>query len=110
MTAEEAYEEESGRQLIDTLFGQLDERESTILRMRMGLHEDQGVCTLEQAGRMLNLTRERVRQLEKQAKTKLQDICQQDGFGSTLLAELEAMAANPSKPTKRISRGLRKHS
>jgi RNA polymerase primary sigma factor len=49
---------------------QLDQRELAVIRMRYGL-DDQGPKTLREIGETLGLTRERVRQLEKQAREKL---------------------------------------
>lgn len=50
----------------------LDERERHIIRNRFGLlgGEEQ---TLEEIGKTLNLSRERVRQLEREAKDKLRE-------------------------------------
>jgi RNA polymerase sigma factor (sigma-70 family) len=48
----------------------LDERESLIIRNRFGLLGGNEL-TLEEIGRSLNLSRERVRQLEREAKNKL---------------------------------------
>lgn len=48
----------------------LDERERHIIRNRFGLNGG-GELTLEEIGRSLNLSRERVRQLEREAKVKL---------------------------------------
>ena len=48
----------------------LDERERHIIRNRFGLTGG-GELTLEEIGRSLNLSRERVRQLEREAKAKL---------------------------------------
>ncbi len=57
---------------IDKLFRLLDERERRILALRFGL--DRGEPrTLEEVGRHLNLTRERIRQLEARAISKLRD-------------------------------------
>lgn len=50
--------------------GDLDDREATVIRMRFGL-EPYGPMTLREIGENLNLTRERVRQLENQAIQKL---------------------------------------
>ena len=49
---------------------ELDEREATVVRMRFGL-EPYSPMTLREVGENLNLTRERVRQLENQALLKL---------------------------------------
>ena len=48
----------------------LDERERHIILNRFGLNGG-GELTLEEIGRSLNLSRERVRQLEREAKAKL---------------------------------------
>jgi RNA polymerase primary sigma factor len=50
----------------------LSQRERNILRLRYGL-EGETAHTLEQIGRRLSLTRERVRQLESEALKKLRD-------------------------------------
>src|SRR3989344_4497293 len=51
--------------------GKLPEREKQVLSGRYGL-EDGKTLTLEQIGQKLNLTRERIRQIEKDALKKLQ--------------------------------------
>jgi RNA polymerase primary sigma factor len=50
----------------------LDPREATVLRMRFGL-DDMTPRTLKEIGEQLNLTRERVRQIETEALGKLAD-------------------------------------
>jgi RNA polymerase primary sigma factor len=50
----------------------LDERERHIIRNRFGLLGG-GELTLEEIGKTLNLSRERVRQLEREAKDKLKE-------------------------------------
>jgi len=55
---------------IDKLLRPLDEREREVLRLRYGL--DRGDArTLDEVGEMINLTRERIRQIEKGALSKL---------------------------------------
>jgi RNA polymerase sigma factor (sigma-70 family) len=55
---------------IEKLLSPLDEREREILRLRYGL--DRGdPRTLEEVGDVLHLTRERIRQIERQALSKL---------------------------------------
>ena len=50
----------------------IDEREATILRLRYGLGPDGGEpMTLKEIGKVIGLTRERVRQLEREALQKL---------------------------------------
>ncbi|NLW49376.1 MAG: RNA polymerase sigma factor RpoD/SigA [Candidatus Brocadiaceae bacterium] len=50
----------------------IDEREARILSLRFGLGED-GPLTLRAAGRRMGLSRERVRQIEKEALGKLKE-------------------------------------
>jgi RNA polymerase sigma factor, sigma-70 family len=52
------------------LLGNLSEREREILRLRYGFG-DQGEQTLEEVGKKFTLTRERIRQIEKEALDKL---------------------------------------
>ncbi|MBB73952.1 MAG: RNA polymerase subunit sigma [Planctomycetaceae bacterium] len=52
------------------LLAELDERESTVLKMRFGL-ANQETHTLKEIGEELGLTRERVRQIETEALAKL---------------------------------------
>lgn len=54
---------------IEKLLGGLDARGEKVLRLRFGF--DGPPMTLEQIGGVLGLTRERIRQLEKEAKRKL---------------------------------------
>ena len=49
----------------------LPDREANILRMRYGLNDETRIFTLEEVGRTINVTRERVRQLETQALNRL---------------------------------------
>jgi len=56
---------------IDQILGQLNEREQAVVRMRFGLLGDRSDRTLEEIGNELNVTRERVRQIESSAIKKL---------------------------------------
>ena len=56
---------------IDEVLDQLNEREEAVVRMRFGLLEDASDRTLEEIGKELNVTRERVRQIESSAIKKL---------------------------------------
>ena len=56
---------------IDQILGQLNEREQAVVRMRFGLLGDRSDRTLEEIGNNLNVTRERVRQIESSAIKKL---------------------------------------
>ncbi|HWP46255.1 MAG TPA: RNA polymerase sigma factor RpoD/SigA [Candidatus Limnocylindrales bacterium] len=55
---------------LDKLLNEMNPREALILRLRYGIGEE-GPMTLEQIGKRLNLSRERIRQIEQQAKAKL---------------------------------------
>jgi RNA polymerase sigma factor (sigma-70 family) len=57
-----------------TLLDNLDERERQVIDMRFGLSNDQPL-TLDEVGRQFNLTRERIRQIEAKALTKLRHPC-----------------------------------
>ncbi|KPK76150.1 MAG: RNA polymerase subunit sigma [Phycisphaerae bacterium SM23_30] len=64
-------------QTIKRLLDEIDEREAEVLRLRFGL--DQGEpLTLKEIGKLVGLTRERVRQIEKEALAKLNQILTAD--------------------------------
>ena len=56
---------------IDQILAQLNEREQAVVRMRFGLMDDASDRTLEEIGKELSVTRERVRQIESSAIKKL---------------------------------------
>ena len=79
---DELVAEEQLRHGVEACLGHLTEREALIVRLRYGLdtHEPH---SLQEIGDRLSISRERVRQLEKQAFTKLRRLQQ-----SAVLAEL----------------------
>ena len=62
--------EETARRQLENVLEALDEREFKIIRLYFGL-EGAEALTLEQIGGLMNLTRERVRQLKERALSKL---------------------------------------
>jgi len=58
------------QQQVRDILGELDEKEATVLKLRFGLDDDRPL-TLQEIGDRLNLTRERIRQIEKAAMGKL---------------------------------------
>lgn len=69
---EEMLLDDSETQQVVGLLDKLDERESTILRLRFGL-DGRDPMTLKQIGGEIKLTRERVRQIEQEAIRKIQE-------------------------------------
>jgi RNA polymerase primary sigma factor len=67
---------------VSVMFGRLNGREQQVLTSRYGL-EGASVQTLAQLGRVLGLTRERVRQIELQAHKKLRKLVLDELYGST---------------------------
>ena len=59
---------------LDSLLGYLNDREREILSLRFGLNDTEPL-TLDEVGRRYNVTRERIRQIEAKALTKLRHPC-----------------------------------
>ena len=59
---------------LDELLGVIEERDAQILRLRYGLGEGAEPMTLKEIGKIVGLTRERVRQIERDALRKLYDV------------------------------------
>jgi RNA polymerase primary sigma factor len=68
--------QESLSKKVDQMLEDLSEREATILKMRFGFSGE--VKTLEEIGREIGLSRERVRQIEKRAKERLKSKLQNE--------------------------------
>jgi RNA polymerase sigma factor (sigma-70 family) len=69
---------------MDGLLSCLDERQQTILRLHFGMED--GTChSLEQIGKRIGISKERVRQVEKQAIEKLQKLGESLGLEDFLV-------------------------
>lgn len=70
-TALDQIMKEDLRAQIFQVLDELNDRERAVVRMRFGLLDDESDRTLEEIGKELNVTRERVRQIESSAIKKL---------------------------------------
>jgi RNA polymerase primary sigma factor len=68
--ADSAFE----RERLHNALAQLDERERKVLELRFGLGETEEATSLEQIGRELGFTRERIRQIETEALNRLHSL------------------------------------
>ena len=73
-------------ELVQEVLASLDQRESRILAMRFGL-DDGRPKTLEQTGKRLGVTRERIRQIQEEALEKMRVKIEKREEPSAMLAE-----------------------
>lgn len=78
----------------------VDARESEILRMRYGIGTDRPM-TLSEIGEKINLTRERVRQIENEALRKLQQLMGTNDDGKAIAVPLSAAAGKPKRARRK---------
>ena len=64
------------RERLHNALAQLDERERKVLELRFGLGDTEEATSLEQIGRELGFTRERIRQIEANALRRLHNLLQ----------------------------------
>lgn len=65
---------ESDADFVSAMLSRITDREARVLKMRYGITQKNGKrLTLKEIGEAVGLTRERVRQIEKEAKKKLED-------------------------------------
>lgn len=75
---EDAVFSEADVDFVGNILSRITDREAMVLKLRYGLSEEgQKRMTLKEIGEAVGLTRERVRQIEKEAKRKLEDLVQQ---------------------------------
>ena len=67
----EAILKDDLRVQIENVLEQLNEREKAVIKLRFGIMDDESDRTLEEIGKELSVTRERVRQIESSAIKKL---------------------------------------
>ena len=76
---QDAVAQEELNRTMGHLLGMLNERQRQVLRLRFGM-EDGRCYSLEQIGSFLGISKERVRQIEKQAMDKLQKLGERVGL------------------------------
>lgn len=80
----EALQEDNMRGCIDRWIDQLTDKQQEVLARRFGLR-GYNTCTLEEVGREIGLTRERVRQIQVEALRRLRELMEKEGLsGETL--------------------------
>ncbi|MEN8106465.1 MAG: RNA polymerase sigma factor RpoS [Pseudomonadota bacterium] len=75
----ESLQEDNVHTSIDDWLDQLNEKQREVVERRFGLH-GHAVSTLEQVGREIGVTRERVRQIQMDALKRLKKILEAEGF------------------------------
>jgi len=75
----ETLQEEDVHTSIDEWLGQLNDKQREVVERRFGLH-GHTVSTLEEVGREIGVTRERVRQIQMDALKRLKKILEAEGF------------------------------
>ncbi|MBY0377781.1 MAG: RNA polymerase sigma factor RpoS [Gammaproteobacteria bacterium] len=76
------------RENIEVWLQQLPEKQSQVLAYRFGLNGEEK-ATLEEVGRKIGLTRERVRQIQVEALRALRDIMEENGLSGKMIFEDE---------------------
>jgi RNA polymerase nonessential primary-like sigma factor len=76
---EAEYADVAAERLLDSWLNQLSRQQRDVVEHRYGLH-GRGRRTLEEVGRLMGVTRERVRQVQLCALSSLRDISRKEGF------------------------------
>ncbi len=76
---EAQYSDRAAEQLLDHWLEQLTAQQREVVELRFGLH-GHGRRTLEEVGRLLGVTRERVRQIQMGALARLRQISRREGY------------------------------
>lgn len=83
---ETEYADVAAERLLDHWLDQLPRQQRDVVEHRFGLH-GHGRRTLEEVGRLLGVTRERVRQVQLCALSRLRDISRKEGFSDLPLMD-----------------------
>ncbi|MDR2458043.1 MAG: sigma-70 family RNA polymerase sigma factor [Clostridiales Family XIII bacterium] len=75
------------KEYLNKILDKMDIRESSVIKMRSGL-EDGRSKTLEECGRALDITRERVRQIESMAQKKLKVYAKEVGLDQMIIDKM----------------------
>jgi RNA polymerase primary sigma factor len=78
-------EDDTTKAAIERALGSLHPRQARILKLRYGI--GQAECTLQEIAEMLDLTRERIRQIQQKAEQKLRRRLQQDPYFGDFVLE-----------------------
>jgi RNA polymerase nonessential primary-like sigma factor len=77
-------EAEDVNEILMSKLGVLTDKQRAVIEMRFGLNGKE-ILTLEETGVVLNITRERVRQIQVESLKRLKQELKRDGFGEELL-------------------------
>jgi RNA polymerase nonessential primary-like sigma factor len=81
-TPENRYAEQAANELLEQWLDMLPKQQRIVVEHRFGLH-GKGRRTLEEVGQLLGVTRERVRQVQLAALTRLREISRREGVVET---------------------------
>ena len=79
---ESEYVDHAAEELLDHWLELLPLQQRTVVEHRFGLH-GKGHCTLEEVGKLLGVTRERVRQVQLAALARLREISSREGISES---------------------------
>lgn len=91
---------------LERAMAQISPRERQVLALRYGLKANDESNTLEDVGKILKLSRERVRQIETRALERLRRIVHRMGLAETITIDTDQHRQEKSKQVLRLSRGI----